>query len=171
MNAAVGQITWVKCVLLESTAVQIAQVTIRVPPIHVQYIFNMSVSTDCHQSVNVNLRILSLNCQSWNTAKRGISRLLDFYKIGIFCLSETWETELNPVKFRNWGVFSKSRADGHGGVAIMCKPSEQFMVQRLEAYEVDGVEAICIKVITDTQNSFVVVNAYVPPGESDQMKN
>ena len=84
MNAAVGQITWVKCVLLESTAVQIAQVTIRVPPIHVQYIFNMPVSTDCHQSVNVNLRILSLNCQSWNTAKSGISRLLDFYKIGIF---------------------------------------------------------------------------------------
>ena len=53
----------------------------------------------------------------------------------------------------------------------MCKPSEQFMVQRLEAYEVDEVDAICIKVITDTQNSFVVVNAYVPPGESNQMKN
>ena len=74
VNAAVGQITWVKCVLQKSTAVQIAQVTIRVPQIHAQYIFNMLVSTDCHQSVSVNLRILSLNCQSWNTAKRGISR-------------------------------------------------------------------------------------------------
>ena len=55
-------------------------------------------------------------------------------------------------------------------MAVLCKPSVQFMVQRLEAFEVDGVEAICIKVTTDTQDLFAIVNAYVPPGESDQMK-
>ena len=114
---------------------------------------------------------MSLNCPSWNTAKRGISRILDLYKIGIFCLSETWETDINKLNLENgWGVFSKSRTGAHGGVAMMRKPSEHFMVQRLEAYEVDRVEAICIKVITDTQNSFVVVNAYIPPGECDQIK-
>ena len=32
------------------------------------------------------------------------------------------------------------------------------MVQRLETFEADGVEAICIKV------TFAIVNAYVPPG-------
>ena len=44
------------------------------------------------------------------------------------------------------------------------------MVQRLVTFELDGVEAICIKVTTDTQDSFAIVNAYVPPGETDQMK-
>ena len=44
-------------------------------------------------------------------------------------------------------------ADRHGGVAIMCKQSKQFMFQLLETYGVFGVEAICIKVITDIKNS------------------
>ena len=154
--------------LPQSTAVQIAQVTTRVPQTFVPYFFNMPVNSDHQQSAN--FRILSLNCQSWNNAKRGISNLLDFYKTGIFCLPETWETSSNPVNFRHWTVFSKSRHDGHGGVAVLCKPSDQFIVQRLETFEVDGVEAICIKGTTDTQDSFAIVNAYVPPGETDQMK-
>ena len=37
----------------------------------------------------------------------------------------------------------------------------------LETFKVDGVEAICIKVTIDTQDSFAIVNAYVPPGETD----
>ena len=44
-------------------------------------------------------------------------------------------------------------SDRHGGVAIMCKQSEQFMFQPLETYEVFGVHVICIKVITDIKNS------------------
>ena len=155
-----------RCALLQSSAVQIAQVNTEVLPRFVPYFFSMPVNTDQQQSAN--FRISTLNCQSWNTAKRGISNLLDFYKIGLFCLSETWETEANPINFRNWTVFSKRRQDGHG-VAILCKPSEQFMVQRLETLA-DGVEAICIKVTTDTQDSFAIINAYIPPGETGQLR-
>ena len=95
--------------LPQSIAVQIAPVTTRVPQTFVSYFFNMPVNTDHQQSAN--FRILSLNCQSWNTAKRGISNLLNFYKIGMFCLSETWtwETSLNPANFRNWTVFFKKQ--------------------------------------------------------------
>lgn len=74
----------------------------------------MPVNSVHQQCVN-NFRVLSLNCQSWNTAKKGIELVLEDYKIGVFCLSETWETSTNPVKFRNWTVFSKARPDGHGG--------------------------------------------------------
>ena len=168
VNAVVSQIISGRCVLHQSSVVQIAQVNIRVLPSSVQYFFNMPVNTDHQQSSN--LRILTLNCHSWNTAKRGIGNLLDFYKIGIFCLSETWESDTNPVNFRNWSVFSKSRKDGHGGVAVLCKPADQFMVQRLETFETDGLEAVCIKVVTDTKDTFTIINAYVPPGESDQLK-
>ena len=65
----------------QSTAVQIAQVTTRVPQTFIPYFFNMPVNTDHQQSAN--FRSLSSNCQSWNTGKMGISNLLNFYKTGI----------------------------------------------------------------------------------------
>lgn len=94
--------------------VQIVQVTTEVLQKIVPYIVIMPVNSVHQQCVN-NFRVLSLNCQSWNTAKKGIELVLEDYKIGVFCLSETWETSTNPVKFRNWTVFSKARPDGHGG--------------------------------------------------------
>lgn len=103
VNAAAGQTIWERCAIPQNCVVQIIQVITRVHQKSVPYFFSMPVSTDRPQFVN--FRILTLNCQSWNTAKRGINNILDLYKVGILCLSETWETSSNPVKFRNWAVF------------------------------------------------------------------
>ena len=70
-----------------------------------------------------NMKLLSLNCQSYNTAKKDIYNIVDTYNFDILCLSETWETEKEKVNFKNWTIHSKARkSDKHGGVEVICKP-------------------------------------------------
>ena len=94
-----------------------------------------------------NMKLLSLNCQSYNTAKKDIYNIVDTYNFDILCLSETWETEKEKVNFKNWTIHSKARkSDNHGGVAVICKPSQNFISQRITEYETEDVEALFIHI-------------------------
>ena len=44
-----------------------------------------------HNSKPVNMKILFLNCQSFNTAKYDISCICNRLEVDILCLNETWE--------------------------------------------------------------------------------
>ena len=61
------------------------------------------------------MKIFSINCQSWKTAKSCFGEIVDNYSIDILCLTETFETDREPVAFRKWTKISKPRKDGYGG--------------------------------------------------------
>ena len=66
------------------------------------------------------MKFLSLNCQSFKTAKKDISNLVDNYNLDILCLTETWESDSEKVQFKNWQILSRPRKqNAHGGVAIL----------------------------------------------------
>ena len=74
------------------------------------------------------MKIFSINCQSWKTAKSNFGEIVDNYNIDVLCLTEAFETVKEPVIFRQWTKISKSRSDGYGGVAILYKDNEDGVV-------------------------------------------
>ena len=117
------------------------------------------------------MKIFSINCQSWKTAKSGFGEIVDNYNIDILCLTETFETAKEPVTFRQWSKISKPRGDGYGGVAILYKDNEDGVVlERKLDLEEDGIECICAKVTVSKSDSFLLVVAYVPPEKKDQLE-
>jgi exonuclease III len=111
------------------------------------------------------MKILSINCQSWNTAKSSINKTVENNDIDVICLTETWATTNSPVKFRNWQIIGKPRPDdsGRGGVAIAYKPADDVYIKRLDNLEDPDTEAICVQVTLKNKVSFLLVAAYVPP--------
>ena len=118
------------------------------------------------------MRLLSLNCQSWSTAKPSVNSLISNYNLDILCLSETWEKDSSPVQFQSWTSFSKPRKnnEGHGGVAILSKPSEDHYITRRQDLEKDNLEAICADIVLKNGFSFLLIVAYIPPDQTEQMK-
>ena len=90
----------------------------------------------------------------------------DNYEIDVLCLTETFESEKEPVQFRQWSELSKPRKDGYGGVSILYKDDESGIVmERKKELERDDVEAIS----TD-QNSFLLITTYIPPEKKEQLE-
>ena len=99
------------------------------------------------------MKFLSLNCQSFKTAKRDISNLIETYNLDILCLTETWESNSEKVNLSNWQVLSKPRKqNAHGGVAILSKQTDKFIILRKPELEKDEVEAICATVKSEKCN-------------------
>ena len=110
------------------------------------------------------MKIFSVNCQSWKTAKGNFYSIVDDYDIDVLCLTETFESVKEPVKFKQWCKVSRPRKDGYGGVAILYRDDENgVIIQRKQALERDDVEVICVEVTTQRKESFLLVAAYVPP--------
>ena len=119
----------------------------------------------------VNMKIFSINCQSWKTAKSDFNEIVDSYGVDVLCLTETFENGKEPVTFRQWSKISKSRKDGYGGVAILYKDDEDGVImERKQDLELDTVEVICTKVTTSRNNTFLLVVAYVPPEKKEQLE-
>ena len=117
------------------------------------------------------MKLFSINCQSYRTAKSNFSEIVDNYGIDVLCLTETFENEREPVQFRQWSKLSKPRKDGYGGVAVLYKDDEDGVImERKEDLEKEGVEAICAKVTT-SKNTFLLVVAYVPPEKRSNLKD
>ena len=117
------------------------------------------------------MKFLSLNCQSFKTAKKDISNLVDNYNLDILCLTETWESDSEKVQFKNWQILSRPRKqNAHGGVAILNKRSDKFIILRKPEFEKDDVEAICATVKLQDQDEILLVTAYIPPEKNEQMK-
>ena len=53
------------------------------------------------------MKIFSIYCQSWKTAKSGFGETVDNYNIDVLCLTETSETDREPVTYRKWSKISK----------------------------------------------------------------
>ena len=116
------------------------------------------------------LVIFPFNCQSYRTAKSNLNAIVDNCEVDILCLTETFENEREPVRFRQWSKLSKPRKDGYGGVAVLYKDDENgIIMKRKQELERDGVGAICAKITTD-KNSFLLVVAYVPPKKRSSLK-
>ena len=82
----------------------------------------------------------------------------------MLCLTETFESVKEPVKFIQWCKVSRPRKDGYGGVAILYWDDENgVIIQRKQALERDDVEVICVEVTTQRKESFLFVAAYVRP--------
>ena len=120
---------------------------------------------------NLKMKLFSINCQSWKTAKSGFSDVVDSYGIDVLCLTETFESAREPVTFRKWSKISKPRKDGYRGVAILYKDDENgVIIERKKELELDTVEVICSKVTTNKNNTFMLVVAYVPPERKEQLE-
>ena len=59
--------------------------------------------------------------------------------------------------------------DGYGEVAILCKDDVNGVIIERKP-ELDSVEAICAKVTTIKNNTFLLVVAYVPPDKKEQLE-
>ena len=90
----------------------------------------------------------------------------------LICLSETWEKDSKLVQFGSWPVLSKPRNNnsGHGGVAILCKPSDEFYISRRTELENTNIEAIFADVILRNNVKFLIAVAYIPPSDTEQLK-
>ena len=101
-----------------------------------------------------------------------MNSLVSNYNLDILCLSETWEKSNNPLNFRDWSTLSKPRKnnEGHGGVAIISKPSEDFYITRRKDLEKDNLEAICADIVLRDRSNFLLVVVYIPPNQKEQMK-
>ena len=93
------------------------------------------------------MKVLFLNCQSFNTAKADIECLCSRYSVDLLCLNETWEDPNHPCCFSNWSkICSKARADKHGGVAIFCNPSiDTFTVSPCNLFGQPDLEICAVK--------------------------
>lgn len=117
------------------------------------------------------MKIFSINCQSRKTAKSSFSEVVDGYNVDLLCLTETFETEREPVTFWQWSKISKPRKDGYGGVAVLYKDDDNGVIlERKRELEQDGVEVICAKVTINKNNSFLLIVAYVPPEKKEQLE-
>ena len=74
------------------------------------------------------MKLFSINCQSWKTAKSDFGEIVDNYNIDVLCLTETFESYKEPVSFRQWSKLSKPRKDGYGGVAVLYKDSDDGVI-------------------------------------------
>ena len=92
---------------------------------------------------SLEMKLFSINCQSWKTAKSDFSEVVDSYGVDVLCLTETFESAREPVTFRKWSKISKPRKDGYGGVAILYKDDENgVIIERKQELELDTVEVI-----------------------------
>ena len=136
--------------------------------LHLAAICSDIMQTDLQQQ---QMKLFSINCQSWKTAKSGFSDVVDSYGIDVLCLTETFESAREPVTFRKWSKISKSRKDGYGGVAILYKDDENgVIIERKKELELDTVEVICSKVKTNKNNTFMLVVEYLPPERKEQLE-
>ena len=119
------------------------------------------------------MKVLFLNCQSFNTAKADIECLCSRYSVDLLCLNETWEDPNHPCCFSNWSkICSKARADKHGGVAIFCNPrSDTFTVSPCNLFDQPNLEICAVKIHTNMGKTIFVLCAYVPPQKEDQLNS
>ena len=116
------------------------------------------------------MKLFSINCQSYRTAKSNFNTIVDNYEIDILCLTETFESQIEPVHFRQWSKLSKPRKDGYGGVSILYRDDEnRIVMERKQDLERDEVMAICAKVTTK-KTSFLLITAYIPPEKKSKLK-
>ena len=92
------------------------------------------------------------------------SKLYAFLKLG--------KQNKEPVKFKDWQIISKPRKNnsGHGGVAALIKPSQNFIMTRRTDLENDNIEALFIEVIHENNLKFILVIACIHPNKHDQLK-
>ena len=75
------------------------------------------------------------------------------------------------MQIKKWSKISKPRKDGYGCVAILYKDDENgVIIERKKELELDTVEVICSKVMTNKNNTFMLVVAYVPPEKKEQLE-
>jgi len=116
------------------------------------------------------MKILSLNCQCYKTVKSDLVNLISDYNVDIICLTETWENDNSEVSLNNFTCVSKRRTDGRGGVAILSGFSDKFITEEVTKYNIDGLEAVAIRVKHMKKEDFILVTAYIPPNKTDQME-
>ena len=113
---------------------------------------------------SLKMRFISLNCQSWSTAKSSVNTVVSNDKVDVLCLSETWEKDNDPINFQSWSSLSKSRKnnEGNGSAAILSKASDDFYISRRQDLEKDNKEAICADIVLKDGCSILLIVAYIP---------
>ena len=101
------------------------------------------------------MKIFSINCQSWKTAKSDFGEIVDNYTIDVLCLTETFESYKEPVSFRQWSKLSKPQKDGYGGLLYYIKIVIMvFFLERKQDLEDEDFEVLCAKVTVIKDNYF-----------------
>ena len=74
------------------------------------------------------------------------------------------------LTLKNYITLSRPRGrDNHGGVACLYRQSNQYILQRKSDLETDNLEAICVEIKTERNETFLIVVVYVPPNKVEQM--
>ncbi|CAC5403647.1 unnamed protein product [Mytilus coruscus] len=109
------------------------------------------------------MEILFMNCHSFNTAY-GLSNTIEKYDIDILCLNETFENTNNPVKFKDWIVYSSPRPNtSRGGAAICIRPSLNYISEHITTNQLDSIEMTCVKITFKDKKIINIWCPYVPP--------
>ena len=64
----------------------------------------------------------------------------------------------------------RNNNSGHGGVAVLCKPSDDFFINRRLDLENANIEAIFTEVTLRSSLKFLLAVAYIPPTDTEQLK-
>jgi len=122
-------------------------------------------------AVKNKMRILFINCQSFKTAY-GLSDTIEKYNIDILCLNETFENDKNPVRFKDWNVYSSPRPNQtRGGVAICIKPNSNFISEQIKNNQLQSIEMTCVKITFKDSQTQNIWCPYVPPDKPNLMED
>ncbi|VDI25108.1 Hypothetical predicted protein [Mytilus galloprovincialis] len=109
------------------------------------------------------MKILFINCQSFNTAY-GLNSTIEKYDVDILCLNETFENTNNPVKLKDWTVYSSPRPNkSRGGTAICIRPSLNYISEHIISKQLDSIEMTCVKITFKDKKIINIWCPYIPP--------
>ena len=151
---------------------------IKLLPLVVLFSLSYGVGSGCLHFIKIslspNMKFLLLNAQCFATANYDLSTLTSYYNIDILCLNETWENKNSNISLSlpNCRCFSRPRpTDPHGGVAAIIKQNgSTFSVDKCDKYNHQDLELLALIVKTNTNITFDLIVAYIPPEKTDQMK-
>lgn len=102
------------------------------------------------------------NARSINNKLGTLCNLIDVNKIDVVLLSETYLDDGKNLNIYDFNVIRKDRDSRGGGVAIALRKKYTYRKISMN-YQINGIEAIAIRIILSNSFSLDVVSVYIPP--------
>ena len=115
-----------------------------------------------NNSINSQLNILSLNCNSIYNKLPELKNLLLDNKPDIMCLCETWLKDKYSPRFKNYITEWKNRSERGGGLGIIVKQTIQYQTVQLQDYQDGVLETQAIKIYMADSSTLFILNIYNP---------
>nr|CAI5855984.1 unnamed protein product [Callosobruchus analis] len=109
-----------------------------------------------------NLKIVQWNARSLQSNKHSLLQIFNEEHFDIAIVYETWYKRSHDVRFRNFSVVKKDRADGYGGVALFISNKLKYEIINFNANFNRKIEVCGINILLNNKK-LSVISLYRPP--------